>query len=53
MMDSTRSFGMDVDKEKIVLPRLEAGNAREAQEHVIANTPRAVEKYFIALLAAA
>lgn len=44
---------MDVDKEKIVLARLGAGNAKEVQEHVIANTRSAVKKYFSAVLAGA
>ena len=42
--------GMDVDKQKIVLARLDAGRDTRAVEHVIANTPRAVKKYFTPLL---
>jgi transposase len=42
--------GMDVDKQKIVLARVGAGRDTTAVEHVIANTPRAVKKYFTALL---
>ncbi len=49
-MNSVQYVGMDVDKEKIILARLGAGNAKEVQEHVIANTPNAVKKYFTALL---
>jgi transposase len=41
--------GMDVDKQKIVLARVGAGRDTTAVEHVIANTPRAVKKYFTAL----
>ena len=52
-MNSVHYVGMDVDKEKIILARLGAGNAKEVQEHVIANTPSAVKKYFTALLAGA
>ena len=52
-MNSVHYVGMDVDKEKILLARLGAGNAKEVQEHVIANTPSAVKKYFNALLAGA
>ncbi len=44
---------MDVDKQKIVLARLEAGRDTHAVEQVIANTPSAVKKYFTALLGAA
>lgn len=40
--------GMDVDKEKIVVAKL-AGSARVTDEHVIANRPEAVRKYFSAL----
>ena len=50
-MISVHYVGMDVDKEKIVLARLAAGRTAEVQEHVIANTPSAVKKYFTALLA--
>ena len=50
-MISVHYVGMDVDKEKIVLARLGAGRTAEVQEHVIANTPSAVKKYFTALLA--
>ena len=42
--------GMDVDKQKIVLARLGAGRDTCAVEHVIANTPGAVKKYFTSLL---
>lgn len=42
--------GMDVDKQKIVLARLGAGQDTQVIEHVIANTPSAVKKYFSALL---
>ena len=52
-MNSVHYVGMDVDKQKIVLPRSGAGNAKEVQEHVIANTRSAVKKYFNALLAGA
>ena len=52
-MISVHYVGMDVDKEKIVLARLAAGRTAEVQEHVIANTPSAVKKYFTALLAGA
>ena len=52
-MNSVHYVGMDVDKEKIILARLGAGTAKEVQEHVIANTPGAVKKYFTALLAGA
>jgi hypothetical protein len=52
-MNSVHYVGMDVDKEKIILARLGPGNAKEVQEHVIANTPSAVKKYFSALLAGA
>ncbi len=48
-MNSVHYVGMDVDKEKIILARLGPGNAKEVQEHVIANTPSAVKKYFSAL----
>ena len=50
-MISVHYVGMDVDKEKVVLARLGAGNAKEVQEHAIANTRSAVKKYFTALLA--
>jgi hypothetical protein len=50
-MNSVHYVGMDVDKEKIVLARLGAGRTAEVQEHVIANTPSAVKKYFTAFSA--
>jgi transposase len=50
-MISVHYVGMDVDKEKIVLARLGGGRSTELKEHVIANTPAAVKKYFTALLA--
>jgi len=52
-MSSVHYVGMDVDKEKIVLARLGAGRTGETEEHVMANTPGAVRKYFTALLAGA
>jgi transposase len=52
-MNIVHYVGMDVDKEKIVLARLGAGRSSEGEEHVIANTPNAVKKYFTALLAGA
>jgi transposase len=52
-MNSLHYVGMDVDKEKIILARLGAGNSKEVQEHVIPNTPSAVKKYFVACLAGA
>src|ERR1700690_973418 len=52
-MNSVHYVGMDVDKEKIILARRGSGTAKEVQEHVIANTPSAVKKYFTALLAGA
>jgi transposase len=45
--------GMDVDKEKIVLARLGTGRDPKAVEQVIANSPKAVKKYFDTLLAGA
>jgi len=50
---SVQYVGMDVDKQKIVLARLGAGQDARAVEQVIANTPRAVKKYFASLLSAA
>jgi len=50
---SVQYVGMDVDKQKIVLARLGAGQDARAVEQVIANTPRAVKKYFSALVSAA
>ncbi len=50
---SVQYVGMDVDKQKIVLARLEAGRETHSVEKVIANTPSAVKKYFAALLGAA
>ncbi len=47
---SVQYIGMDVDKQKIVLARLGAGRDTHAVEHVIANTPSAVKKYFTPLL---
>ena len=47
---SVQYVGMDVDKQKIVLARLGAGRDTRAVEHVIANTPSAVKKYFASLL---
>ena len=46
-------MGMDVDKQKIVLARLDAGTETRSVEKVIANTPSAVKKYFASLLGAA
>ena len=42
--------GMDVDKAKIVMARLDDGSGREVEERVIANKPSAVKKYFGALV---
>jgi transposase len=47
-MNSVHYVGMDVDKEKIVVAKLES-SAKLSEECVIANTPQAVEKYFAAL----
>ena len=47
---SVQYVGMDVDKQKIVLARLGAGRENKVIEHVIANTPSAVKKYFGSLL---
>ena len=41
--------GMDVDKKKIVVARVEDDRGGEVQERVIANTPSAVRKYFAPL----
>jgi transposase len=49
-MTRVHYVGMDVDKEKIILAKLSAANIKETEEHVIANTPSAVKKYFSALL---
>jgi len=47
---SVQYVGMDVDKQKIVLARLGSGRETKVIEHVIANTPSAVKKYFASLL---
>ena len=52
-MSRVQYVGMDVDKEKIVLARLAAGSSKDCVEQVITNTPSAVKKYFLALLAGA
>ncbi len=49
-MTKLHYVGMDVDKQKIVLARLGAGRDTKVIEHVIANTPSAVKKYFSALV---
>ena len=49
-MATVHYVGMDVDKQKIVLARVGAGRDTQAVEHVIAHTPKAVQKYFAALL---
>ncbi len=49
-MTTVQYVGMDVDKQKIVLARVGAGQDAKAVEQVIANTPGAVKKYFAALL---
>jgi transposase len=49
---SVQYVGMDVDKQKIVLARLGAGQDERAVQQVIANTPIAVKKYFTSLLGA-
>ncbi len=49
-MATVHYVGMDVDKQKIVLARVGAGRDTKAVEHVIANSPKAVQKYFAALL---
>jgi len=50
---SVQYIGMDVDKQKIVLARLSSGWDTRTVDHVIANTPSAVKKYFASLLGAA
>ena len=48
-MSTVVYVGMDVDKKKIVVARVDDDRGGELQERVIANTPSAVKKYFAPL----
>ena len=48
-MSTVVYVGMDVDKKKIVVAKLSEDRDADVQERVIANTPRAVKKYFAPL----